>query len=140
MAAVEMAPQIQLLLDEIGGETTDQKIAHLLLNELRRYLEECEREMLDLEIKYGLTYEEFKAHLEAGKLGDPFSYPLEQDAMRWDDLMAERQHWLSRLKTIKGLLEPEEHVPCEEPDVEEVMAEMESIMERLKRDSDRGQG
>ena len=104
MTAVEIAPQIQLILDKFSGETINQKIAHLLLNEVRRYLEECEREMLDLEIKYGLSYGDFKAQLEAGKLGDPFSYPLEQDAMRWDDLVAEKQYWLNRLKGIERLL------------------------------------
>ena len=62
----------------------------LPIHQLRRYLEECEREMLDLEIKYGLTYDQFKARLERGELGDLFSYPLEQDAMRWDDLVVEK--------------------------------------------------
>ncbi|MEA3459974.1 MAG: hypothetical protein U9R11_04795 [Chloroflexota bacterium] len=104
MAAVEIAPQIRLILDKLSEGTINQKIAQLLLNEVRRYLEECEREMLDLEIKYSLSYEEFKARLEAGKLGDPFSYPLEQDAMRWDDLVAEKRHWLGHLKAIEGLL------------------------------------
>jgi len=104
MTAVEIAPQIQTILDKFSGETINQKIAHLLFNEVRRYLEECEREMLDLEIKYGLSYQEFKTQLETGKLGDPFSYPLEQDAMRWDDLIAEKQHWLNHLKAIERLL------------------------------------
>lgn len=104
MTAIEVMPQILPILDRLEGETTDQKIAHLLFYQLRRYLEECEREMLDLEIKYGLTYDQFKARLQRGELGDPFSYPLEQDAMRWDDLMVERHQWLSNLKTVESLL------------------------------------
>jgi hypothetical protein len=82
----------------------DERITHLLLHQLRRYLEECEGEMLDLEIKYSLTYDQFKARLERGELGDPFSYPLEQDAMRWDDLMVEKHQWLSYLKSVESLL------------------------------------
>ncbi|MGA9348163.1 MAG: hypothetical protein WBW48_05070 [Anaerolineae bacterium] len=104
MTAIEMTAQLRPILDRVEGETTDQKIARLLFHQLRRYLEECEREMLDLEIKYGLTYDQFKACLERGELGDPFSYPLEQDAMRWDDLMVEKHQWLSYLKSVESLL------------------------------------
>ena len=104
MTAIEVMPQLRPVLDRLEGETTDQKIARLLLNQLRRYLEECEREMLGLEIKYGLTYDQFQTRLERGELGDPFSYPLEQDAMRWDDLMVEKHQWLSNLKTVESLL------------------------------------
>jgi len=76
----------------------------LLLSELRRNLEECEREMPDLEVKYGLTCEQFRVQLEAGRLRDPFSYPLEQDAMRWEDLLIEKQHWLDLLRDAHRLL------------------------------------
>lgn len=104
MTTIGVMPQIRPILDRLEGETTDQKIARLLFHQLRRYLEECEREMLDLEIKYGLTYDQFKARLERGELGNPFSYPLEQDAMRWDDLMVEKHQWLSYLKSVESLL------------------------------------
>ena len=60
--------------------------------------------MLDLEIKYRADYETFKQRLEASELGDPFSYELEQDAMRWDDLRAEKQQWLAQLAEVGGFL------------------------------------
>jgi hypothetical protein len=104
MTTIGVMPQIRPILDQLEGETTDQKIARLLFHQLRRYLEECEREMLDLEVKYGLTYDQFQARLERGELGDPFSSPLEQDAMRWDDLTVEKHQWLSYLKSVKSLL------------------------------------
>lgn len=104
MTAIETMPQLRPIIDQLEGETTDQKITRLLLHQLRRYLEECEGEMLDLEIKYGLTYDQFKTRLERGELGDPFSYPLEQDAMRWDDLVVEKRQWLSYLKRVESLL------------------------------------
>jgi hypothetical protein len=103
MAVGEVTPQLRSVLDRIEGDTIDQKIVHLLANELRRRLQDCEQEILDLEIKYGLMYEQFQAQLEAGELGDPFSYPLEQDAMRWDDLVTEKKQWLAELKAIEGL-------------------------------------
>jgi hypothetical protein len=102
MVVGEVTPQLRSVLDRIEGDTIDQKIVHLLANELRRRLQDCEQEILDLEIKYGLMYEQFQARLEAGELGDPFSYPLEQDAMRWDDLVTEKKQWLAELKAIEG--------------------------------------
>jgi hypothetical protein len=103
MAVEEVTPQLRSVLDRIEGDTIDQKIVHLLANELRRRLQDCEQEILDLEIKYGLMYEQFQTRLGAGELGDPFSYPLEQDAMRWDDLVTEKKQWLAELKAIEGL-------------------------------------
>jgi hypothetical protein len=94
---VELSPKVLPLLDSIAGDTPDQKIVHLLLGAVRDRLEACEREQLELEIKYGLEYEGFRRKLEAGELGDEFGYALETDAMRWDDLVAEKRHWLQQL-------------------------------------------
>ena len=97
--------KIQPILDSLTGETPDKKIAHLLLGEIRRRLEACEQERLDLEIKYGLEYAEFKQQLEAEVLGDEFGYELETDTMRWEDLIAEKQHWLQQLRLARELLQ-----------------------------------
>ena len=40
------------------GETFDEKLAYLVTNELRRYLEQVERELLEYEIKYGVGYDQ----------------------------------------------------------------------------------
>jgi len=100
---LELPPPLFTALESIGGETLRQKLARLLAGQLRQNLEACEREALDLEIKYGLTHEEFQAQLEAGELGDEFAYDLERDAMRWSDLQAEKQHWLKLLHSVKKL-------------------------------------
>jgi len=101
MAAVEIASQLYPMLDKVEGQTFNQKL-RLLARQTHDHLAECEREMLDLEIKYRADYETFKQKLEAGELGDPFSYELEQDAMRWDDLRAEKQHWLTQLSQVES--------------------------------------
>lgn len=101
---IEIAPSIRPVLEMLEGETFSQKIARLLSNELRMYLEECEREMLEFEIRYGLSYEQFKKKLEKGALGNEFSYELEIDAIRWEDLIVEKKHWLNSLRTIKEFL------------------------------------
>jgi len=100
-----LPPEVQPILDSLTGETPDKKLAHLLLNEIRRKLESCEEERLDLEIKYGMEYGSFKGQLEAGELGHEFGHELEMDAMRWEDLIAEKQHWLEQLRLAKELLQ-----------------------------------
>jgi len=103
MMTIELSPQVGPVLEGIAGETPNQKIAQLLWGEIRRHLEACEREQLELEIKHGLEYAEFVRKLEAGDLGDEFDYPLEIDALRWGDLVAEKKHWLQQLNQLKGL-------------------------------------
>ncbi len=101
---IELPPGTRPLLDSLAGETPDQKIVHLLLGEVRRHLEACERERLELEIKYGMEYDSFQQKLEAGQFGDEFNYELEMDAIRWGDLIAEKRHWLQQSSLLKGLL------------------------------------
>lgn len=101
---VELSPGTRPLLDSVAGETPAQKIVRLLLGEVRRHLETCERERLELEVKYSLEYESFRRKLEAGEFGDEFGYELEMDAIRWGDLIAEKRHWLQQASLLKELL------------------------------------
>ncbi|MBL7065132.1 MAG: hypothetical protein ISS49_13125 [Anaerolineae bacterium] len=101
---LELTPPLFTALRSIKGENLRQKLARLLASQLRRNLEACEREALDLEIKYGLEYKEFQARLGAGELGDEFAYELERDAMRWSDLRVEKRHWLGLLRPVKKLI------------------------------------
>ncbi|MBI4789429.1 MAG: hypothetical protein HY782_20560 [Chloroflexi bacterium] len=64
----------------------------------RCYLERVEREIIEFEIKYGMDYEQFGAKLGRGELGNPFAYEREQDAMRWESLIAEKKGWLEQLR------------------------------------------
>ena len=101
MMTVELPLRVRPVLDSIAGDTPDQKIANLLMGELRHNLEGCEQERLALEIKYGLEYDEFKRRLQAGELGNEFEYSLELDALKWDDLIAEKKHWLQQLSLLR---------------------------------------
>jgi len=65
----------------------------------------CEREQLEFEIKHGLEYEAFMEKLKAGELGDEFAYPLEMEALRWGDLIAEKKHWLQQLNVLRESFE-----------------------------------
>jgi len=99
---IELSPKVHPVLNSVAGETADQKSAHLLMAEVRHHLEACEKELLELEIKYGLEHTDFQQRLEAGILGDEFGYALEMDAIRWDDLIAEKGHWLQQLGSLDG--------------------------------------
>ena len=101
---VTLPSQVQRVLESLTGTTPDQKIVHLLMGEIRRNLEACEGERLELEVKYGMEYDEFRQQLEACALGDEFGYDLETDAMRWDDLIAEKKYWLQQLRLTRELL------------------------------------
>jgi|YNPNPStandDraft_1061719.scaffolds.fasta_scaffold44360_3 hypothetical protein len=101
---VTIAPQLEPVLARMKGETLDEKLAYLVTNELRRYLEQVERELLEYEIKYGVDYEQFIAQLERGEFGDPYAYEREQDAMRWESLVAEKKLWLEQLRRVEGLV------------------------------------
>lgn len=103
MTTVEIAYKLHPIIEQLPGNTFTQKIAGILSNEIRHYLAECEHEALDLEIRYGLDYWEFEEKLEQGELGDKFSYPLEDDAMRWEDLVTEKKHWLTQLRSVAQL-------------------------------------
>ena len=103
MAAIQIAPQLEPVLERMQGKTLDEKLARLVANELRRYLAEVEHETLEFEIKYGVNYEQFAAKLERGDFGDPFAYEREQDAMRWESLVTEKKLWLEQLRKIEGL-------------------------------------
>jgi hypothetical protein len=100
---VSLPGEVQPILDSLTGITLNQKIAHLLLGEVRRNLEASEQERLELEVKYDMEYETFQQQLEFGALGNVFDYDLEIDTIRWSDLIAEKRHWLEQVCALRDL-------------------------------------
>jgi hypothetical protein len=101
MPFIKIEPALKDMIHSLGSdpETEAVKIFNMGLKEILR---KCEEEILKLEIKYGMSYEEFKLELDSGELGDPFSYQLEKDTMLWEDLLAEKR---IRLKIIRQVEE-----------------------------------
>ena len=101
MSLIKIESTLKDMILSLGSdpETEAVKIFNMGLKEILR---KCEEEILNLEIKYGMSYEEFKLKLDSGELGDPFFYPLEKDTMLWEDLMAEKR---IRLKIIRQVEE-----------------------------------
>lgn len=101
---IELSPNLKEIFRFKGLEGREDEIAlNLLAAGLKEFLRECEDEILEFEIKYGLSFEKFIEELNSGKLGTPHSYPLEKDAMRWEDLVSEKQIRLESLRRLERL-------------------------------------
>ncbi|GJQ51019.1 hypothetical protein KsCSTR_47550 [Candidatus Kuenenia stuttgartiensis] len=99
---IELSPNLKGIFKEFG-EKAEDIVMKALSAGLRELLRECEEEILEFEIKYGLSFEKFKEHLEKGNVGDFHSYPLENDAMLWEDLEEEKRIRLESLRKLERL-------------------------------------
>ncbi len=104
MSILTLSSPIKEILEKIGGEPESRAIG-LLISGIKENLKECELEMLELETKYGYPFEIFKDRLALGQLGDEFSYDMERDAMRWEDLLLEKRNWIEMIREIANLAE-----------------------------------
>ena len=102
MATLTLSAPIKELLEKIGGEP-ESRALNLLISGVKEHLKSCELEILEYETNYGFPFETFKERLIAGKLGDEFSYDLEKDAMKWEDLLLEKKKWIKLFKNIESL-------------------------------------
>ena len=98
MAMIELSPPLRETLKRLGELELDA--LNIFIRGFKELLKECEEEILNFEIKYGVSFEKFRDMSEKGDLGDPFSYPLERDTMRWEDLIVEKE---LRLNVIREL-------------------------------------
>ncbi len=103
MSILTLSSPIKEILEKIGGEPESRAVG-LLISGIKENLKQCELEMLELETKYGYPFEIFKDRLASGQLGDEFSYDMERDAMRWEDLLIEKRNWIEMIKKIENLM------------------------------------
>jgi len=103
MSILKLSSSIKEILEKIGGEPESRAVG-LLISGIKENLRECELEILELETKYGYSFEIFKDKLASGELGDEFSYDIEKDAMRWEDLLIEKRNWIEMIREIENLI------------------------------------
>lgn len=103
MSILTLSSPIKEILEKVGGEPESTALG-LLISGIRENLRGCELEILELETKYGYSYETFKDRLASGELGEEFSYAIEKDAMRWEDLLMEKRNWIEMIKKIENLI------------------------------------
>ncbi len=101
MAMIELSQPLRDTLKKLGE--VEENALKIFIRGLTELLKECEEEILNFEIKYGASFEKFREMLEKGDLGDPFSYPLEKDAMKWEDLTAEKGLRLNMIRELEQL-------------------------------------
>lgn len=102
MSILTLSSPIREILGKIGGEP-ESKALSLLISGIKENLKECELEILGFETKYGYPFEIFKEKLTSGQIGDEFSYDMERDAMRWEDLLIEKRSWIEVVRKIENL-------------------------------------
>ena len=101
MAMIELSPPLRDTLKRLGE--LEVNALKIFVRGLKELLKECEEEILNFEIKYGVSFEKFRDMSEKGNLGDLFSYPLEKDTMIWEDLMLEKELRLNVIRELEQL-------------------------------------
>ena len=101
MPVIELTPTLRDTLKRLGE--VEENALLIFIRGLKELLKECEEEILDFEIRYGFSFEKFNESLTNGKFGDPFSYPLEKDAMKWEDLITEKKYFLNLVRELEQL-------------------------------------
>ncbi|MCL5422707.1 MAG: hypothetical protein M1461_09635 [Nitrospirae bacterium] len=103
MSILTLSPSVTEILKQLGS-SPEEKATAFLITGIKEYLKECELEILEYETKYGFSFDEFKAKITSGEIADEFSYEIEGDAMKWEDLMVEKRNWLDIIKKIETLI------------------------------------
>jgi len=101
MLPVTLSKGMEKVLDFIPGKRTEDKIINLIIDSLSFKLRGCEEKIVELEAKYGMTFEEFKESWNAEKIADKYSHRIERDYMEWEGFQMEKKRWLSALKDFK---------------------------------------
>ena len=102
MSILTLSSPIKEILGKIGGEPESRPLS-LLISGIKENLKECELEILEFETKYGFPFEVFKDKLASGGLGEEFSFDIERDAMKWEDLTIEKRSWIEMIRKIENL-------------------------------------
>ena len=101
MPPVNLSKDVKEVLDSMPGKKTEDKIINLIIDCLILKLRECEEKIVELEAKYGMTFEEFKESWNAEKVADKYSHRVERDYMEWEGFQMEKKRWLSTLRDFK---------------------------------------
>ncbi len=101
MLPVTLSKDMEKVLNFMPGKRTEDKIINLIIDSLSFKLRECEEKIVELEVKYGMTFEEFKESWNTEKIADKYSHRVERDYMEWEGFQMEKKRWLSALKDFK---------------------------------------
>jgi len=92
MAELEIPKGTIKILSDITGEPRlDVAIRMTLRDMIEHRLEKIEKELKELEKKYGANFSEFERNWKGGKIKNKFSYIVEKDYLEWDSLITRKK-------------------------------------------------
>ena len=92
----------EALVSSTGESNLEKVIEDLLLEALESKVERYGREILKLEQKYGMPFNEFDKSWIAGQIEERHSYEVESDFIDWEMLEMEKKELIVTLATLKG--------------------------------------
>jgi len=100
MGTINIAEDLLEGLDFVQGKSIQEKIFHLVVNNVLLRLKECEENFFRFESKYGMDFESFARAWDEGEIPEKHSHEVERDFMEWEGFHGER---LKLLKTLKAM-------------------------------------
>lgn len=101
MDTVRLPDALRDALEYLEGENLDNKLAQVVMNDLKRRLQTCSQRIVDFEAKYGMEFEEFTHAWRAAEIPNRHSHEVERDYMEWESLHDEFKQLLSQLERLK---------------------------------------
>lgn len=101
MGTITLAEDILDNLEFVRGRDIQEKLAHLIENNLLLQLRECEDFLFKFESKYGMDFAAFAETWEKGGIPDRQSHDVERDYMEWEGFALERINLLKAIRNMK---------------------------------------
>jgi hypothetical protein len=101
METVKVPDSLKDIFEYLEGETSDQKLVYLIINDLERRLQTCSQRIVRFEARYGMRFETFTQAWQAKEITNRYSHAVERDYMEWESLVDEYELLLSNLKKLK---------------------------------------
>lgn len=101
MEKISIAEDLLEGLDFVQGKNVQEKIFHLIVNNVLLRLKECEESLFQFESRYGMEFESFAGAWDKDEIPEKHSHGIERDYMEWEGFHGERRKLLSTLRTMR---------------------------------------
>ncbi len=91
----------KVLKDVTGEPRLEIAMKTALKDSLKYKLEEINSEIKEFREKYEMDFEEFKKAWEKGEIKEKYSYPVESDYWKWEELSTRKQEIKKTLDWFK---------------------------------------
>jgi hypothetical protein len=101
MKTITIAEDFLEGLDFVQGKNTQEKIFHLIVNNVLLRLRECDESLFQFESRYGMDFESLARAWDEDEIPESHSHEVERDYMEWEGFHGERRKLLRTLKTMR---------------------------------------